>query len=228
MNRLLSPLRHGFQLLCSRCMVLVLIVLGHLSAMLFVGNLSSGLHQIPEQSLRLKALLVNQLYSSLMINLPYLRPLLAVLIVVLLIRSLQGRPIGPALDILGGLLCLRCAAQFLMLNMLLLAPLRAGGMLLAQLVLFLPVITIAFGWLYWRLDSGARRRGGCHLRFEDEGRIGPFEYFHAAAMTLLQFEPTGATAASRLMKSLFVLHGVVMLDLVALTLSRAIGLASGG
>jgi len=30
------------------------------------------------------------------------------------------------------------------------------------------------------------------------------------------------------MKSLFVLHGVVMLDLIALTLSRAIGLASGG
>jgi hypothetical protein len=30
------------------------------------------------------------------------------------------------------------------------------------------------------------------------------------------------------MKTLFVIHGVMMLDLVALTLSRAIGLASGG
>jgi hypothetical protein len=30
------------------------------------------------------------------------------------------------------------------------------------------------------------------------------------------------------MKTLFVVHGIMMLDLVALTLSRAIGLASGG
>jgi hypothetical protein len=30
------------------------------------------------------------------------------------------------------------------------------------------------------------------------------------------------------MKTLFVIHGIMMLDLVALTLSRAIGLASGG
>lgn len=48
-----------------------------------------------------------------------------------------------------------------------------------------------------------------------------------AGMTLLQFEPSGATATSRLMKSLFLMHGIVMLDLVALTLTRAIGLASG-
>jgi hypothetical protein len=47
-------------------------------------------------------------------------------------------------------------------------------------------------------------------------------------MTLLQFEQSGASATSRLMKTLFVIHGVMMLDLVALTLSRAIGLASGG
>jgi hypothetical protein len=30
------------------------------------------------------------------------------------------------------------------------------------------------------------------------------------------------------MKTLFVIHGIMMLDLVALTLSRAIALASGG
>jgi hypothetical protein len=35
-------------------------------------------------------------------------------------------------------------------------------------------------------------------------------------------------ATTRIMKSLFVLHGVVMLNLIALTLSRAIGLATGG
>jgi len=110
----------------------------------------------------------------------------------------------------------------------LLAPMRAGALLLSQLLLFLPVITIGFGWLYWRLDSGARRRGRAHIQFSDAGEtIGRFDYFHAAGLTLLSFEPGDLSARTRLMKSLFLLHGLVMMDLVALTLSRAIGLASG-
>lgn len=227
MSSLLLPLRRFLSLLRSRSSVLLLLVLGHLAATLFLGNFSSGLNQIQAPELRRMALLVHRAYSVAIVSHPSVRLMLAALVVLLLIRSLRGRPIGLALDILGGLLCLRCLLQFLMLNVLLLAPLRAGGLLLVQLVLFLPVVTIAFGWLYWRLDSGARRHGGCHMRFDDESRVGSFEYFHVAAMTLLQFEPSGASAASRLMKSLFVLHGVVMLDLVALTLSRAIGLANG-
>jgi hypothetical protein len=115
-----------------------------------------------------------------------------------------------------------------MLNLLLLSRLKAGGLLLLELLLFIPVITINFGWLYWRLDSAARARGGAHIRFSEEaGTLDPFDYFHISSMTLLQFEPSGATATSRLMKTLFVIHGAMMLDLVALTLSRAIGLASG-
>lgn len=47
-------------------------------------------------------------------------------------------------------------------------------------------------------------------------------------MALHQFEPKGATPTTRLMKSLSMLHGIIMLDLVALALSRAIALSSGG
>ena len=98
-----------------------------------------------------------------------------------------------------------------------------------QLILFIPVITIDFGWIYWRLDSAARHRGGSHIRFDEEmGTLDPFDYYHVSAMTLLQFEPSGAKPTTRLMKTMFVIHGAMMLDLVALTLSRAIGLASGG
>jgi hypothetical protein len=98
-----------------------------------------------------------------------------------------------------------------------------------QLILFLPVITLNFGWLYWRLDAGARLQGQRHIRFaEDDDSPSPFDYYYIATRTLLQFEPSGATAASRVMKALFVIHGIMMLDLVALTLSRAISLASGG
>ena len=101
-------------------------------------------------------------------------------------------------------------------------------LLLTQLLLFLPVITLNFGWLYWRLDMGARAKGSQQIKFaEDDAAPRVFDYFYIATRTLMQFEPTGAEARSRAMKALFVLHGIMMLDLMALTLSRAIALASG-
>ena len=93
-----------------------------------------------------------------------------------------------------------------MLNMLLLSHLKAGELLLLQLIAFIPIITIDFGWLYWRIDSHARKRGLSHIRFSEEmGTLDPFDYFHIAANTLLQFEPVGAKPTSRLMKTLFVM-----------------------
>ena len=145
------------------------------------------------------------------------------------IQLIRGKEVGWGIDLMGIFLTLRCLVIFLILNLLLLSHLKAGGLLLMQLILFIPVITIDFGWIYWRLDSAARLKGRNHIRFDDEmGELDTFDYYHASAMTLLQFEPSGAKPTSRLMKTLFVIHGVMMLDLVALTLSRAIGLASGG
>ncbi len=207
----------------------LLLVAGHAAAGLFLLNLDQGLTQIQELSLRRFAQGVYGLFSLLVVNHPLVRPLMGVAIAVVLWRSLRGRPIAWAIDLLGVLLCLRCALQFVLLNLLLLAPLRSGGLLLIQLVLFLPVITVAFGWVYWRLDTGARRLGRNHLRFEEPSEeAGVFDYLLLSVRSLLQLEPAGATAITRLMKSLFVLHGVVMLNLIALTLSRAIGLATGG
>jgi hypothetical protein len=213
----------------SRLSMPLLLVAGHAAAGLFLVNLDHGLTQIQEPALRRFSQGVYGLFSLLVVNQPLVRPVMGAAIAVVLWRSLRGRPIAWAIDGLGTLLCLRCSLQFLLLNLLLLAPLRSGGLLLIQLVLFLPVITVAFGWLYWRLDTGDRREGRTHLRFEEPPeQVGVFDYLLLSVRSLLQLEPAGATATSRLMKTLFVLHGVVMLNLMALTLSRAIGLASGG
>ena len=152
-----------------------------------------------------------------------------IFVLFILYRVVRGKDAQWGIDILGAILTVRCFIIFVLLNLLLLSQLRAGGLLLMQLILFLPVITLNFGWLYWRLDAGARLKGQRHIRFaEDDDSPSPFDYYYIATRTLLQFEPSGATAASRLMKALFVIHGIMMLDLVALTLSRAISLASGG
>ena len=129
-------------------------------------------------------------------------------------------------DLLGALLCVNVFFQVLLLNVLLLTPMKEGSLLLIQLLLFLPEITIAFGWLYFRMDTESRRRGGSHIKFEDESNsTGGFDYFYISAKQILVFESSGAVATTKLMKTLFLLHGLLMMDLIALTLSRAMSLA---
>jgi len=129
-------------------------------------------------------------------------------------------------DFLGILLCISSFLQVLLLNLLLLTPMREGSLLLIQLLLFLPEITIAFGWVYFRMDMKARQRGGSHIIFEgDSNSTDGFDYFYISAKQILVFESSGAVATTKLMKTLFLLHGLLMMDLVALTLSRAMSLA---
>lgn len=213
-----SPLRPGLALL--------ILLAGHAFAGIFMRNLGAGLEAIADP---FAAKIARIFYTAFSVTVSVLAPVMIAFIAFLLFRLWRGKPVQWGIDILGGLLTLRCFVIFVLLNLLLLSQLRAGALLLTQLILFLPVITLNFGWLYWRLDAGARAQGGRQIRFaEDDDSPSVFDYFYIATRTLLQFEPTGASAATRPMKALFVIHGIMMLDLVALTLSRAISLASGG
>jgi hypothetical protein len=213
-----SPLRPGI--------ALAVLVAGHIFATIFMRNLGAGIGEIADPA---AARLARTFYSFFEFTVGHFAPFMIIFVLFILYRVVRGKDIQWGIDILGALLTVRCFIIFVLLNLLLLSQLRAGGLLLMQLILFLPVITLNFGWLYWRLDAGARLKGQRHIRFaEDDDSPSPFDYYYIATRTLLQFEPSGATAASRVMKALFVIHGVMMLDLVALTLSRAISLASGG
>lgn len=211
--------------LIRRSLQLWILVAGHLFAALFVKDLGYGLDQIDDAHIKNIASFLKETHSLMR---EWIMPVMLVWVVVVQIQLVRAKPVQWSVDVLGGLLAFRCLTQFMMLNLLLLSRMKAGGLLLLELLLFIPVITITFGWLYWRLDTAARAKGNTHIRFSEEaGTLDPFDYFHISSMTLLQFEPSGATATSRMMKTLFVIHGAMMLDLVALTLSRAIGLASG-
>ena len=200
---------------------------GHVFASLFLRELSLGLGEIEDPRLKGTVRFISGFYY---LTNHWAKPVVLLLMVFLQIRILIGRPVQLGLDFLGGMLTLRSVFLFVTMNLLLMSRLEADGMLLLQLVLFIPVVTLNFGWLYWRLDSAARRAGRRHIRFENEEEdpVSIFDYFHASSMALHQFEPKGASPTTRLMKTLFMLHGVIMLDLVALTLSRAISLTSGG
>ena len=209
-----------------RSIPLWILVLGHFFCALFLKDLGRGVAKIDDPAAFAFAQHVLGFYS---ITSRWVMPPMLLMVLFVQFRLLLNKPAQLGIDILGVLLTWRCGLMFVMLNMLLLSHLKAGGLLLVQLVVFIPIITIDFGWLYWRIDSHARGRGRSHIRFSDEvGSLDPFDYFHIAANTLLQFEPAGAKPTSRLMKSLIVIHGVMMLDIGALTLSRAVSLASGG
>lgn len=212
--------------LVKRSLQLWILIVGHFFATSFLKDLGRGLDQIDDAQVKQMGLLLKHIFNNYS---HWILPPALALLAYTQIQLIRRKEIQWGIDIFGALLGIRCAGQFVMLNLLLLSHLKAGGLLLLQLILYIPVITIFFGWLYWRIDSAARAKGGSHIKFSSEmGDLDPFDYFHISAMTLLQFEQSGASATSRLMKTLFVIHGVMMLDLVALTLSRAIGLASGG
>ena len=206
---------------------LAVLVAAHLAGSLFVNNLAHGLLQINHAGVREFTKGLYWTYSFLAMGPVPLRLIMSGLIVVLAIRLWQGRSARLGCDILGSILCVRCLMELLVMNLLLIAPLKNGAMLLVQLILFLPVVIINFGWLYWRWDHFSRLQGKPQIKF-DEADPDAFDYFHISINTLLQFEPSGAKPLSKRMKALFNIHGVVMMDLVALTLSRAIGLATGG
>jgi hypothetical protein len=207
-------------------LALTLVVVGHVFATVFMRNLGAGIEAIADP---FAAKVARGFYTVFSHTVAILAPFMIVFIAFLVFRLWRGKPVQWGIDFIGGLLTLRCFVIFVLLNLLLLSQLREGALLLTQLILFLPVITLNFGWLYWRLDAAARVRGDRHIRFaEDDHSPSVFDYFHIATRTLLQFEPSGASAVSKTMKTLFIIHGIMMLDLVALTLSRAIALASGG
>lgn len=212
--------------LVNQCTPLWILTGGHVFASLFLKELSLGLGDIEDAGLKAIFRGIDGFYHWAD---HWIKPLVLVLVIVLQVLLLRGKSVQRGLDFLGAILTLRCIFLFATMNLLLVSQLKANAMLLTQLVLFIPVVTLNFGWLYWRLDSAARQAGRRHIRFEhEEERPDPFDYFYSSAMALLQFEPKGATPLTRLMKVLFVVHGVIMLDLVALTLSRAVALTSGG
>jgi hypothetical protein len=167
--------------------------------------------------------IIDHFYS--LIN-PYRIYFLGGILLISMLLYFCETPSRKVTDLLGALLCVNVFFQVLLLNLLLLTPMREGSLLLIQLLLFLPEITIAFGWLYSRMDTESRQKGGGHIKFEDESNFTDgFDYFYISAKQILVFESSGAVATTKLMKTLFLLHGLLMMDLVALTLSRAMSLA---
>jgi len=138
------------------------------------------------------------------------------------------------LDCMGFFLIARTFVGFVMLNLLIINPLSDNMLLLRQFLCFMPALILGWGWLYWRLDQGARRKGRQLLLFPEDSPndlrepLSTFDYYYHSAMVAFIFELSEVEPLTRPMKILFLINAGMMLDLVGLVLTQAIGLAGTG
>jgi hypothetical protein len=127
------------------------------------------------------------------------------------------------------LVIIRLLLLFGILNIMIFLPPSDRVLLFAQLLLFLPCLLLVWGWIYWRVDthSVSLGRGRIFTSSTSEDDIPPpYDYFIASFTSLLTATLDNFNGKTRFARTLILLHGFMMWDIMALTLSRAIALAS--
>ena len=132
-------------------------------------------------------------------------------------------------DAMVALVILRLLMLFGILNLMIFLPPSDRVLLFSQLLLFLPCLLLVWGWIYWRFDthSVSLGRGRIFTSSTSEDDIPPpYDYFIASFTSLLTTTLDNFNGKTRFARTLIFVHGVMMWDIMALTLSRAIALAS--
>ena len=147
--------------------------------------------------------------------------------VYLVIRGLAGRSNRLEKDILAIFLSLCWIVELMSINLLLLAPIKDPKVLLLELLLFLPIITVSFAWWYWRLNYQASIGGNSEaeqITFKAPTSI--LNYLYLSIDTLLKYQPSYASFKTKRAKSIHLFHAIIKLNLLGLTLGRAVSLAT--
>ena len=142
----------------------------------------------------------------------------------LIALNLVGKRVRKGIDILAIFLSLCWILELVIMNLLLVAPIKSPVLLIVELLLFIPIILICFSWWYWRINEGCSIRGlpPAILVHDAPGAI--YYFFFAAEVCFNYSQDSCKTVTS---KALRLLNGFVVLDIFGLTLSRAVDLAIG-
>jgi len=139
----------------------------------------------------------------------------------------RGRPAWARkyLDMLGIYLVARMAIQLIGLNILVFDFTTSRYTLITQLLFFLPYSLLIWGWIYWRLDTkgGTSHRQLFRLDVEAENPR-PIDYLVASFSSVFSASINGVKGRSARARTLILLHGFVIYDVMGLTLSRAVAL----
>jgi hypothetical protein len=138
------------------------------------------------------------------------------------------RPPRWTFDGLGVWFSLRLLAEYLTINGLIFEGSKVEpGVLLGQIVLYLPYFVITWGWIFHRLDLVNQDQPGRIVMLSDADQargISAFDYYHASISTLLNKGKPTIAGVSRTGRLLVLLYLAMVLGLYALTFARILQL----
>lgn len=131
-------------------------------------------------------------------------------------------------DALGAWFCLRLLAEYLTINGLIFESSKVQpGVLLGQIVLYLPYFMISWGWIFHRLDLVGQAQPGLVVQLSDANPtkgITSFDYYHASISTLLNKGKPTLVGVTRTGRILVLVYLGMILGLYALTFARILQL----
>ena len=133
-----------------------------------------------------------------------------------------------SMDVLGLFVVIRMLTQLIGLNILVFDYVTPRYLLIEQLLFFLPYSLLVWGWIYWRLDGGGSGAQRALFRFDFEGDAPrPLDYFVASFSSLLSPGHSLIQGSSARARILILVHGLIIYNVMGLTLSRAVALVQG-
>jgi len=160
---------------------------------------------------------------------PVLLPAVLVALLYCLVNPSRSRSRRILIDTMAVVFMGKIVVIFFLLNLLILFPPSDRVLPITQLLLFLPCLLLMWGWIYWRMDISSTARHGKRMflfKMSADESPGPYDYVLASFTSLISTTLGGFTGETRKARTLIFLHGLMMWDIMGLTLSRAISLAA--
>jgi hypothetical protein len=143
---------------------------------------------------------------------------------ILIVLRLLGKRVRKLVDILAIFLTFCWVVELVIMNLLLVAPIKSPVLLIVELLLFIPIVLVCFTWWYWRINQGCTMKNLPPAIVVQEAP-GALEYFFFSAEVFFDYSQDSCkTSISKMVR---LLNGFVVLDVFGLTLSRAVDLAIG-
>jgi len=147
----------------------------------------------------------------------------------LIILGIIGRSDRLGKDILAIFLSICWLAELMSINLLLIAPIKDPKLLLAELLLFLPIVVVSFTWWYWRINysysiSKKAKPEAEPITFKIPRTT--LNYLYLSIDTFFKYQPSYVSFNTKRAKSIHLFHAIVKLNVLGLTLGRAVSLAT--
>jgi hypothetical protein len=133
------------------------------------------------------------------------------------------------MDTLGTYSCARIIINLCIVNTMLFVKTNTPSILLLQSGLFLPILLVLWGWVYWRFSKPNNSTLGNLFQLEIANyHVIAYDYFLASFRTVMAKNVVGIIGSNRIGNTLILLHEIMVWNILAIIFSRAIGLATAG